>query len=77
MSSSPEDLVRPAKEKSAADPNGLSSKRHVESPGKEHELQRSRLQQFICELLIRNQQLRIALMEIKARQTEDDGSGNV
>jgi hypothetical protein len=29
------------------------------------------LQGWICELLIKNQQLRMALMEIKSRETED------
>jgi hypothetical protein len=35
------------------------------------------LQDWICELLIKNQQLRVALMEMKAREPEDDCSGNV
>jgi len=35
------------------------------------------LREWICQLLIKNQQLRMALMEMKAREPEDDGSGNV
>jgi hypothetical protein len=35
------------------------------------------LQDWICELLIKNQQLRVALMEMQAREPEDDCSGNV
>jgi len=34
------------------------------------------LQEWICELLIKNQQLRMALMEMKARGPGDDNGRN-
>ena len=55
--------------------NGFMSKLHVEWPDKEHQLQLSSLQECICELLLRNQLLRMALMERNAREA-GDGSGD-
>jgi hypothetical protein len=34
------------------------------------------LREWICQLLIKNQQLRMALMEMKGREPGDDGNGN-
>ena len=34
------------------------------------------LRELICQLLIKNQQLRMALMEMKGREPGDDSNGN-
>ena len=34
------------------------------------------LREWICQLLIKNQQLRMALMEMKGREPGDDSNGN-
>jgi hypothetical protein len=43
----------------------------LQSMEQEHQLRMSSLQQYICELLLRNQQLRMALLELTATRPED------
>jgi len=51
-------------------PSDLSA----DSPGEEILIRLRSLQEWICELLIKNQQLRMALMEAKSRE-QVDGDG--
>jgi len=44
---------------------------HLQNMEQEHQLRISGLQQYVCELLLRNQQLRMALMERNAKETGD------
>ncbi len=47
--------------------DGFLSELMIEDPQEEWQVRLRSLQEWICELLIKNQQLRIALMETKAR----------
>ncbi len=49
---------------------------HLESMEQEHQMRISSLQQYVCELLLRNQQLRMALIELTATGSEDAGGGH-
>jgi hypothetical protein len=51
--------------------NGLPSEQIMEGSPEEWQIRFQSLQQWICELLIKNQQLRMALMEVKAREPGD------
>jgi hypothetical protein len=44
---------------------------HLQNMEQEHQLRMSSLQQYVCELLLRNQQLRMALLELTATGPED------
>jgi hypothetical protein len=59
-----------------SDSNRVLSRLNAETPQQEYQLQMSTLQYCICELLIKNQQLRLALMEMKAKGQGDDNGRN-
>jgi hypothetical protein len=58
-------------------PVGRVSNFATDNPHEEWQSQLRSLQQWICELLIKNQELRWALMEMKEREPRDNEGCNV
>ena len=68
--------VPPIRRGAAADLTDLLPDLLVDGLQEEWQARLQGLQERICELLIKNQQLRMALMEMKARGPEDDNGRN-
>jgi hypothetical protein len=64
--------VESVKRSAIAAPAGNVSNFATETPHEEWQSRLRSLQQWICELLIKNQQLRCALMEIKKLEQRDN-----
>jgi hypothetical protein len=67
------DTTASAGRSAVSDPNSIVLTLFVDGPDKEHQLQLSGLRNCICELLITNQRLRMALME---RREVDESNRN-
>jgi len=55
---------------------GYSSEISISDLQEEWQIQLRSLQQWVCQLLIKNQQLRMALMEMKAKMPGEEDGGN-
>lgn len=73
ISPSQTDAAPPSSPGKADNPGSVLS---IEGPAIEHQHRLHGLRQCICELLIRNQQLRMALMEMKAGEAQKERALN-
>jgi hypothetical protein len=68
---------RPVQHAEISDAWGSLTEFPVEALQEDWQIRLRRLEERICELLIKNHQLRMALMEAKAMVPEDDDGRNV
>ena len=66
------DAGTPNEDPAKSDSNCFTSSPHNDNPNKDSQLLLSNLQHYICELLIKNQQLRMALIDLKSRGPENN-----